>query len=137
MDWHQVMDDTCISLEYMLDVKLVIDDDIVKEINLMAIRTLKQYQPVKPNAAKIAGHIAFWTRKLKPIFYDGDTKNKYLTINELAGVLIGFGVCFHFYNNSKIHPHGRWFEDWLKSLRFNSHSPQSTALFFEAFFTDE
>jgi hypothetical protein len=113
----------------------VIDDDIVEELEAQAIETLKSFKKSSPNLAKTAGSIAFWIRKLKPISHAETSPNKYLAINELAGLHVGVAICSLFYDDStrtdfhKLSP--RVVHDWAYSLRRHSHSPQSTVVAFE------
>jgi hypothetical protein len=71
MDWIKVFAATVEVAEYHFDVEgcLVVDSDILHEIDCQARQTVATYRKSDPNPAKIAGHISFWIRKLKPIAF--------------------------------------------------------------------
>lgn len=133
IDWMSPLERAVTQLEQKFDVALCLDSDIVAEIGNHLIRTVKSIpMNTDPNVAKIAGHVAFWIRKLKPIQSDqtSTADKKLLFANELAALLVGASICcknfkgtFHFPN--------RIFYDWASSLRINSHSPNSCAIAFE------
>jgi len=61
-------------------------------------------------------------------------KNKVLHINEIIGLMVGLSVCSGYIENfkySKVKLSSRVFNDWVSSLRINSHSPHSSAIAFE------
>ncbi|MBF0236682.1 MAG: hypothetical protein HQM12_03170 [SAR324 cluster bacterium] len=64
INWQEVIIEACSWAESQFGTKLVVDSDIINEIQIMSEASLQSYHPVKPNVAKIAGHIAFWIRKL-------------------------------------------------------------------------
>jgi hypothetical protein len=121
--------------EKKLDTSLTIDKEIVQEIQIMAQKSLDSFNQDEPNIAKVASAVSFWIRKLKPIGYDNiNIKNKVLHINELIGLMVGLSVCAGYIKNfkySKVKLSSRVFNDWVSSLRINSHSPHSSAIAFE------
>ncbi len=67
-DWQAVLSDAATLCERAYGVSLTIDRDILREISEQAEGTLLQLNmSTLPNMAKVAGHVAFWIRKLKPI----------------------------------------------------------------------
>jgi hypothetical protein len=140
-DWSQVLFDATTLCERSNDVKLCIDRDIVKEISEKANASLAALNmQTIPNVAKVAGHVAFWIRKLKPIYHAADTPNKLLTCNEVIGILVGIGICQRYFDDHSkqgIHLSSRVAKDWAASLRTHSHSPHSCAIAFEFFATSD
>jgi len=134
VNWGTVFEQIVEWVEKNLDVSLIIDDEILQEANVFTSNSIASYKLDSPNLAKIAGCIAFWIRKLKPISFGPDKKNKILCVNELVALLVGLSI----YNSVKdgeapkgIQVSGRVLIDWIITLRYNSHSPHSTALAFE------
>jgi hypothetical protein len=134
VDWYGVLMREAGVIEEKLDVRLVIDRRITDELGEMAKKTLVTFNQTKPSAAKIAGNVVFWMRKLKPIHIAQDSHNAYLLVNELLAVLVGIGIC----NLPTVMPPTKvtmskaMRNDLITSLRYHSHSPNSLAMFFEA-----
>lgn len=122
-------------VERVCDLKLEIDADILKEISEQADGTLDQLNMnTMPNVAKVAGHVTFWIRKLKPVTHAKNSKNKLLTINEVIGILVGVGICQTYFDDKSktgFSFPNRIMKDWAMSLRSHSHSPHSCAIAFE------
>lgn len=92
-----------------------------------------------PNVAKVAGHVVFWIRKLKPVSHSAGSVNKLLTINEVIGILVGVSICQHYFDDhskAQIRFSDRIMKDWASSLRNHSHSPHSCAISFEFLASD-
>lgn len=135
IDWAQPLCRAVDQLEKKFGVSLCLDSDLVKEIGSHLKRTVEEIpMDSKPNVAKIAGHAAFWIRKLKPIHHDDSqqevVEHKLLNVNELAAILVGAGICQMNFREDFRLPN-RIFFDWASSLRINSHSPASCAIAFE------
>lgn len=135
IEWTVILNHVVTHFEQQFDLKLVIDEDIVKEIEAEAAHTIETYKKARANVAKIAGSVAFWIRKLKPISHDETSEQKYLAINELVGLYVGIGICSHYFDDSSRADFDRIdqrvIQDWAYSMRRNSHSPQSTVIAFE------
>lgn len=134
-NWDSVLIEAASMCERAYEIKLEIDRDVIREINMKANDTLEALNmSTLPNVAKVAGHVAFWIRKLKPVSHSLNNDNKLLTINEVIGILVGVGICrFYFADHSREHfvlSH-RIVMDWATSLRNHSHSPHSCAISFE------
>lgn len=133
VDWMVPLGRAVATLEQKFTIKLTLDSDVVGEVASHLNRTVSQIpMNTDPNVAKIAGHVAFWIRKLKPIGYDESQlqTNKLLNVNELAALLVGAAICRKKFK-SDLRLHNRIFFDWASSLRVNSHSPSSCAIAFE------
>ncbi|MBM2814520.1 MAG: hypothetical protein HW421_1282 [Ignavibacteria bacterium] len=120
--------------EKSFKIQTNIDADIVGEIYKQAQNSLKSFQS-EPNEAKIAGIIVFWIRKLKPIHHKAESPNKQLLINENVALLVGLSICnknsYQYTKANLISIRQRIYIDWVKSLRMQSHSPNSMAIAFE------
>ena len=84
---------------------------------------------------KLAGIICFWVRKLKPFSVAGDEEaNRF--VNEAIALYTGIYFVYGYGKDTgktalpKIN--GAYIHDLIKSLRYNSHSPNSTAFVFES-----
>lgn len=135
INWVGVMNEAAALCEHTYGVALEIDLDVIREISLKANETLSALNMnTLPNVAKVAGHVAFWIRKLKPISHARNSTNKLLTINEVTGILVGVGICNRYFDDrSRKHFRlpDRIMKDWASSLRNHSHSPHSCAIAFE------
>jgi hypothetical protein len=141
INWDLVLGDVADLCEREYDVKLEIDRDVVREIGVQTEITLEALKmDTMPNVAKVAGHVAFWIRKLKPIIHASDSPHKLLTINEVVGILVGVGICRHYFDDHSRVPFNiskRVMQDWALSLRKHSHSPHSCAIAFEFLASEE
>ena len=134
INWTAILKDMCDFAEDRFDIQLMVDKDIIKEIEIMVEDTLISFNLDNPNVAKVASVLAFWIRKLKSIFHQADSVNKFLAINEFVGLIVGLSICKNYFDNSfkeesKIP--SRVFTDWVNSFRKNSHSPHSSVISFE------
>lgn len=138
--WAPILESACALVEKRNDIVLMIDVDVVAEISIRVAETLKQLNmSTLPNVAKVAGHVAFWIRKLKPLAHAPESRNKLLTANEVVGVLVGVGICQQYFDDtarSKFRMPDRIMRDWVSSLRNHSHSPHSCAIAFEFLASD-
>lgn len=135
IDWEAVLFEAAKLCEDMYAVHLDIDKDVLKEIGVQTEESLLALNMTSlPNVAKVAGHAAFWIRKLKPITHAPESQHRLLTINECIAVIVGIGICRNYLDDhSKYHFNlpVRVMEDWIMSLRKHSHSPHSCAITFE------
>ncbi len=91
----------------------------------------------QPNIIKVAGYYGFWLRKLKPFYVatsDGECSMCVANINELASLMFGSILI-----SQKSHLQDRlpllsadFINDLVASLRFNTFSPQSLTMLFQA-----
>ena len=82
---------------------------------------------------KMAGVICFWLRKLKPFSVPDNTEANRL-VNETVGFLVGYYFIFQYSLERSFHRPkitAEFFHDVTTSLRYNAHSPNSTAFLFE------
>jgi len=134
IDWIVIFQEMCTFAEEKFGIKLIVDKNIIEEIEIMVEDTLDSFYLDNPNVAKTASIIAFWIRKLKPIFHSSNSKNKFLAINELVGLLVGLSICRNYFDDfskEKFKISSRVFSDWVNSFRRNSHSPHSSVISFE------
>ena len=117
---------------------LLLDRDIVREIAERARETVGSYNKESPNVPKIAGHIAFWVRKLKPVSFEQNATAKFLAVNELVSLYAALAFCDQYHERRSQHHRSviyrlspRVIVDWATTMRFHSHSPHSTAMTFE------
>lgn len=116
------------------DVDLNVDLRVISEIKVHTERSLTAFNQDAPNAAKQAGNLVFWIRKLKPVSND----NGYFGLaNEYIALLCGIAVL-----NASLQKTGkkivlgkRPLTDFAHTLRFHSHSPNGLTLSFELFLT--
>lgn len=143
--WEDLIFRACDTAETLFEIALEIDTDIVQELSEEIKRTIEQIGLNRPNVAKIAGHIVFWIRKLKPIHHSAQSENKYLAINEWVAVVVGIAVCRIYFDDNcidqdnatkTVKTHSRLFNDFVGSLRVHSHSPSSSTITFESLFTE-
>jgi hypothetical protein len=134
IDWVALVDPICQLIESTYDVKLKIDSDSLKELDAVATKTIGTYDIRHPNPAKVAGHVVFWFRRVKPLSYADDTPAKCFAVNEMAALWLGLAICDqHHGDESRIAMSlpARVAKDWISSLRYNSHSPHALATAFE------
>ncbi|MBF0605705.1 MAG: hypothetical protein HQL07_18680 [Nitrospirae bacterium] len=131
IQWRVILQEMVNYLERRYDIILNIDATILSEIEALRKESLGAYRIKNPNIPKEAGHISFWIRKLKPVSHAQESVNRYLAINEEIGLLVGLSLCCRFHNTHMLRPPPRVMHDWVTSMRYNSHSPHSTAITFE------
>jgi hypothetical protein len=137
VDWHKILIQIAIDISTRLDLKIFVEDYILKEIEDRVYDSLRGLHIPRPNVAKIAGVVAFWVRKLKPFSYDADetaSGNKFHALNELIAIEAGISICNSYkddYSRVEFSLDKRLLLDWLHSLRFHSHSPHSSMFAFE------
>lgn len=139
IDWARLVKPICGAVEREFNVKLKVDTDALMELGAIAAKTTGRYEIAHPNPAKVAGHVVFWFRRIKPLSYADDTPAKCFAVNELAALWLGLAICnTHRGDESKavLRLPPRIAKDWMASLRYNSHSPHALAMAFELFASD-
>ncbi len=140
IQWYDVLRFVTTHIEKSHHVKILIDEIIVYDVGRQIQEHLDSIGLEKPNIAKIAGQVAFWIRKLKPLYITQDSPNKLLTVNELVGLHVGLALCIQYKDdNSKVDPvrlPPRIFHDWVIGFRYHSHSPYSAMTSFELLMCD-
>lgn len=134
IDWEAVLNYAAAILEKNYSINLDIDIDIVREIKVNIEKSLSalEMDGSVPNVAKVAGHVVYWIRKLKPITHAQDSSHKLLTANESAAIVVGMSICRQYITSSfNFNPPKRVMFDWAVSLRKHNHSPHSCAITFE------
>lgn len=140
IDWERFLFAVLELAEHQLGCPdtLTLDRDIVREIAERAKETVGSYNKDSPNVPKIAGHIAFWIRKLKPVGFEPRASEKFLAVNELVSLYVALAFCDQYHERRSQHHRAviyrippRVVVDWATTMRFHSHSPHSTALLFE------
>jgi len=142
INWRDVLCKIAVDISIALDLKIMVEEFILKEIDDCIHTSLEAMNMEKPNVAKVAGVVAFWVRKLKPFSYiqdEGAKGNKFHALNELIGIQAGLAICNFYkddYSRAEFHLSDRLLKDWLHSLRFHSHSPHSSLFAFELLTTE-
>ena len=135
IDWFAILHEQAAIIEKRHDIRIDIDEATCLEVGRVVDDHLAATGLERPNVAKIAGQVAFWVRKLKPLRLSATSPNYLSTLNELAGLLIGLAICNLYKDDcskaQKIHLPPRIFRDWVNSLRYHSHSPHSSMISFE------
>jgi len=121
-------------MEKVYNLKIGIEHAIITEIQVRLQESLDRIDGSTPNAAKNAGLVAFWIRKLKPLSIHPDSEFSFLPLNEYIALLVGLAICAKYFDDSKketfqLNP--RILRDWIFSFRYNSHSPHSSLISFE------
>lgn len=141
INWFAVLYEEAAKIEKEAAVKIDISKPICLEVGRLIEDHLTATGLERPNVAKIAGQVAFWIRKLKPLSLSKDTPNFLLTLNELAGLRIGLAICNTYKDDQskpkKIFLPSRIFLDWVNSFRYHSHSPHSSMISFELLMCDD
>lgn len=140
IDWFEILQKEATTLERELSIRIDIDERISLEVGRLINDHLQAIGLAHPNVAKVAGQVAFWIRKLKPLQLSKDSPNSLLTLNEMAALRIGLFICNTFKDDSskdkKIALPPRIFRDWINSFRYHSHSPHSSMISFELLMCD-
>lgn len=140
IDWRPIFTAACIHFEKEYKIRLRIDTDILDELELHVEKTLQHYQLTGPNVAKVAGHVCFWLRRLKPIHHHPNSRNKNTAINEEVALWVALSICADWHDDHSRQPIKqvpmRILKDWVTSLRINAHSPHALAIAFELIASD-
>ena len=132
VNWRKILDDLTTKAENDFELIVSIEMAIVKEVQEKVHDALAKFK--EPNAAKIAGIVAFWIRRLKPLRVEKESLNAFLLINEFLALKVGLAICEKYFDDSmkqKITLNPRILRDWVFSFRYNSHSPHSSLISFE------
>ena len=84
IDWLEILLKEAKTLEKEFLISVDIDERTVLEVERVISDHLLAISLEHPNVAKIAGQVAFWIRKLKPLQLSNNSPNSLLTINEIA-----------------------------------------------------
>lgn len=142
IDWEKIIIASAREIETKLKLNLVLESFVLEEIKDRVAISLKSLDMSRPNVAKIAGTVAFWIRKLKPLSHSEEfpNGNKFYAVNELLGLRVGLYICANYYDDYSTYGFKlsrRLFLDWVHSLRYHSHSPHSSLTAFELLTTSE
>lgn len=145
-------------VEHIFGWKILVDDKALEECGKKAEETLGHLQGIPaPNTIKIAGHYAFWIRKLKPFSLyrrseavallaglgvrdaegivppeDEPHGAKTLFVNEIIAIFAACGLVNRYRPaGMRIHPSAGMMNDWIVGLRYHSYSPSSLAILLE------
>jgi hypothetical protein len=122
------------------DLVIGLEHDIINEIQTRVQESLDRIDGSAPNAAKNAGIVAFWIRKLKPLSIHPTSEFSFLPLNEYVALRVGLSICARYFDDArkqKISLNPRILRDWVFSFRYNSHSPHSSLISFEMLACDK
>jgi hypothetical protein len=133
VNWPKIFMKAADSAEEKFGLSVYIESAVIEEIGQQVEKTLRNYS--QPNSAKIAGAVAFWVRKLKPLTIAPNSTYAFSAINEYISVVIGLGICGQYFDDSKkpgdIPVNPRVMKDLIYSFRYHSHSPHGSMMIFE------
>ena len=135
VDWAAILMAEATAVEKDYRIIFNIDEAVVLEAERIIRDSMDSIGLTQPNVAKIAGLVAFWLRKLKPLSVAEDSPNNLLTLNEVIALRIGLAICNAYKDDDskaqaiKLPP--RILNDWVNSFRYHSHSPNSSMISFE------
>ncbi len=133
--WFTILCAEAEELEKIFNIKVLVEEATALEISKLISDTLPNIGIERPNVAKIAGQIAFWIRRLKPLRIDPSSPNYLVTLNEIAALRVGLAVCNIYKDDSaktiSSTPPRRILCDWINSFRYHSHSLHSSMISFE------
>lgn len=147
-------------IESTYNWQILVDAKSLEECAIKAEETLGNIRGIpNPNIFKIAGHYAFWIRKLKPFsLFNKDelidlmgalgiekpetilpnqstsipSGSKTLFVNEVVAIGVACGlVAKYSRQGSKIRLSAPLMNDWIIGLRYHSYSPSSLAILLE------
>ncbi|MDR2054779.1 MAG: hypothetical protein LBQ10_02790 [Desulfovibrio sp.] len=140
IDWRSVLHAEATRVEADFKIIVEIDEAVVLEAERLIRDSISAIGLIQPNVAKVAGLIAFWLRKLKPLGIAADSPNRLLTVNEVVALRIGLAICNAYKDDcskgSPIKLPARILRDWVTSFRYHSHSPNSSMISFELLMCD-
>ncbi|WP_165176928.1 hypothetical protein [Desulfovibrio sp. ZJ369] len=138
--WQPILKDVAEKISTTYSVELILDEAIVLEAEQRIKESLDNLGFDRPNVAKVAGQVAFWLRKLKPLSIAPSSKNYFRLVNELAALRIGLAICNCYKDDcskdKEVQLHSRILRDWVTSFRYHSHSPHSSMTSFELLMCD-
>jgi len=134
VNWRSILGEITAATADEFSLTVSIDAAVIKEIQLNVEANLSSVTE-KPNAAKIAGVVAFWIRKLKPLHVEKDSAHPFLFINEFVALKVGLAIWERYFDDSAskevVKLNHRILRDWIFSFRYHSHSPHSSLISFE------
>lgn len=117
-------------------VNIPVLDESFSRVEDSLRKSFKSYeapQGYEPSVFKIAGVICFWLRKLKP-FFVLEKPEEHRFLNETVAFQVGYSLVFRYSQQNRLHTPkitANFLHDITTSLRYNAHSPNSTAFLFE------
>lgn len=132
--WLDLAEEIAARAEKKYNLRLSVDQCLLDEVAAAVKKSLGGYNMDSPNPAKVAGHVCFWFRRLKPIFHKDDSPARLHPINEWIALHLGLAICKEYFDDTckvDFSVPGRILIDWVVSLHVNSHSPHSLAIAFE------
>ena len=132
VNWLTILDSLTAAAEREFSLIVSIEKAVIKEVQERVDSGLANFQ--EPNAAKTAGIVAFWIRRLKPLRVERESPKPFLLINEFIALKVGISICEQYYDDArkeKITLNPRILRDWIFSFRYHSHSPHSSLISFE------
>ena len=131
-DIKGIIDKPVSHVESTFNITVVVDTNTLDACFYRVDLVLEQsYTDDELSVFKSAGAICFWIRKLKP-FSVKDDGNGY--INEILAIMIAYNLLSGYLKNKETKAPKltkAYMNDFIQSLRYNSHSPHSLVLLFE------
>ena len=122
------------NMEAVFKIESFVSRPIVLDVVEQIDKSLDSLGVGNPNQSKIAGIVAFWIRKLKPLYQSANAAKFILPLNEYVSLMVGIGICYGGPSDSMVTVTGfdpRILNDWVFSFRYHSHSPHSSIIAFE------
>lgn len=140
IQWQPLLEYIANKISTNYGVDLILDEAVVLEASRRIEENLNSLGFQRPNVAKVAGQVAFWIRKLKPLSISPDSKNHFCFANERAALALGLAICERYKDDlstdRQLRLHPRIFMDWVVGFRYHSHSPHSSMTSFELLMCD-
>lgn len=148
-------------IERLFNWDVLVDPKALEACDVWARKTLDQMDGIdSPDEFKMAGHYAFWIRKLKPFsLYNSDDLTQLFTslgksetdtraflpmhvapptglkaqfVNELISVAVAGGILEYFGHRLKVGElPTKFLHDWVVGLRYHSYSPSALSILVE------
>jgi len=135
VDWQAILMAEAANAERDYHILINVDETVILEAKRIIGDSIDSIGLIHPNVAKIAGLVAFWLRKLKPLSISRDSPNYLLTLNEVVALRVGLAICNAYKDDTSkaqgIRLPPRILSDWVKNFRYHSHSPSSSIVTFE------
>jgi hypothetical protein len=135
VDWEKVLSAQADWVKKVFKVDLWVDGEVTSELKVFVDKSLSEINLDDPSIYKKAGIVTFWIRKLRPLVPFRGQPKKWLVANEMVALIIGLAICRQSKEFATINlsqpPYNRIIKDWIHSLRYHSHSPNSSVISFE------
>ena len=123
-----------------ITAEIRVDEQVAYDVLYQYVQDRKRIQEFNNipelESTKCQACLAFWIRKLKPLYYFSDSDPKVgVYLNELFGLLMAIKYCSY----QKARPvvlDERFLGDMLFQFRYKSVSPHSLNMVFQSIFTD-